>query len=74
MSEAPDVWETPLPPEEFERLVARALADLDGADGEEMAAFMAWFKRRYPTPIERLRYCTAETRKWSKTRGIARPR
>jgi hypothetical protein len=69
--EQPDnIWEEPLPPEEFERLVHRAIADLDGPEGEEMAAFMDWFKRRYPTALERLRYTTRKYREWSKTRGV----
>lgn len=69
-----DVWEEPLPPEEFERLVRRALADLDGPEGEEMLAHMRWFMRRYPTLLDRLRYSTRKFKEWSKTRGIARPR
>ena len=68
------VWEKPLPPDEFERLLARALAELDGPEGDEMAAFMAWFRRRYPTPLERLRFSTRQYRQSIKHRGIARKR
>jgi hypothetical protein len=67
-----DVWEETLPAEEFERLVRQALADLDGSEGEEMRAHMRWFLRRYPTPLDRLRYSTRKYKEWSKTRGIAR--
>lgn len=67
-----DVWAEPLPADEFERLLRRALTDLDGEEGEEMRAFMAWFVRRYPTPLERLRYTTRKYKEWSSTRGIAR--
>ena len=63
-------WEKPLPVDEFERLVARALDDLDGPEGEEMASFMAWFKRRYPTPLDRLRFSTRQYRQSMKLRGI----
>jgi hypothetical protein len=70
-----DIWEEPLPPAEFDRLVQKAIADLDGPEGDEMAAFMEWFTRRYPTPLERLRYTTRKYREWSRTRGIlANPR
>lgn len=64
------VWDEPLPLDEFERLLARALDDLDGPEGEEMASFMAWFKRRYPTPLERLRFSTRQYKQSSRLRGI----
>lgn len=51
-----DYYDAPLPSDEFERLVARALAELDGPEGEEMRAHIAWFKRRYPAPTDRIRY------------------
>jgi len=63
-------WEAKLPTPEFERLLATALAELDGREGEEMLAFMAWFNRRYPTPLERLRFTTREWRRSNATRGI----
>lgn len=65
-----DPWEEPLPPEEFQRLVAQAVAELDGPEGEEMAAFMAWFKRRYPRPLERLRFSTLQYKQSMRIRGI----
>lgn len=65
-----DVWETPLPADEFDELVRAAIDGLDGAEGEEMLAHMAWFKRRYPTPLDRLRYSTRKYREWTKTRGL----
>ncbi len=73
-AEPRDVWEEPLPPEELERLVRRARADLDGPEGEEMLAHMRWFMRRYPTPLDRLRHSTRKFKERSRTRGIARPR
>jgi len=68
------VWEQPMAPDEFERLVARALQDLDGPEGQEMTAFMAWFKRRYPTPLERLRFTTRHYKQSIRRRGVLRPR
>ena len=68
------IWEKPLSSDEFERLLTRALADLEGPEGAEMAAFMAWFRRRYPTPLDRLRFSTRQYRQSIKHRGIARNR
>ena len=65
-------WEARLPGPEFERLLATAIAELDGREGEEMTAFMAWFNRSYPTPLERLRFTTREWRRSNATRGILR--
>lgn len=47
-----------LPPDEFERRLAEALESARGPEGAEMAELIAWFKRRYPRPIDRLRYAT----------------
>lgn len=69
-----NIWEEPLPREEFERLVQMAIEELDGPEGEEMLAFMAWFKRRYPTPLDRLRYSTRKYKQWMKARAFAMAR
>lgn len=50
------LWEEPLPPEEFEARLARARAELDGPEGERIREYIEWFQRRYPTPLDRLRY------------------
>jgi hypothetical protein len=50
------VWDTPMSAEEFARRQAEGAARLSGPDGDEMRALMAWFIRRYPTAIDRLRY------------------
>jgi hypothetical protein len=50
------VYEERLPPEEFARLEARARAELAGPEGEEVRQQIAWFQRRYATPLERLAY------------------
>jgi hypothetical protein len=36
-------------------LVRSAIDGRDGPEREEMLAHMAWFKRRYPTPLDRPR-------------------
>jgi hypothetical protein len=61
--------------EEFNRRLALALAELDDDNQlDEIRAHVTWFKRRYPTPLERLRYIRRKYNDWTKTRGIGSPR
>jgi hypothetical protein len=62
-------WETPLPPEEFARREAAGEAALAGPEGEEMRAAIAWFVRRYPTPIARIAYIRRKTREAALLQG-----
>jgi len=55
-----EIDERELTPEEFDGLVRRALSDQ--AELEERAALVAWFKRHYPTPRERLAYARRKYR------------
>jgi hypothetical protein len=50
------IHDDPLPPDEFERRVSAAIAELDGEEGENLGGLVRWFLRRYPTPLDRLRY------------------
>jgi hypothetical protein len=61
---APDdtFWEAPIPPADFARRVQDTLASLAGPEGDDMRAMLAWFTRRYPTPLERLAYIRRKTR------------
>ena len=55
----PDIealWEGSLPRDEFNRRVNQAIRELDGEEGENIAALIDWFQHRYPTARERLRY------------------
>jgi hypothetical protein len=45
-----------LPADEFDRRLAQALESARGAEGDEMRALIEWFLRRYPRPLDRLRY------------------
>ena len=64
-----------LEPEEFDRRLAQALAELDGEEGERIDELLAWFGRRYPTPLERLRYARRAYEQAVKLRGaVLRPR
>lgn len=73
VSDPANVWEEKLATAEFDRLVRAAIAELDGPEGDEMRSLMAWFVRRYPTPLDRLRYSTRKHKEWSRTRGRLRP-
>ncbi|MBL8608590.1 MAG: hypothetical protein JNL38_14790 [Myxococcales bacterium] len=64
-----DAWLRPLPAAEFEALVARGLASLDGPEGDELADLHAWFVRRYPTPTARLAYVRAKSRARARRSG-----
>jgi hypothetical protein len=65
---ANEIYETPLSPEEFDRRLALARAEGD----EELRELIAWFCKRYPTPLERLRHSRRVTRSWLATRAIVR--
>lgn len=66
------VWDAPLDPAEFARREAASVASVMGPDGEEMRALHAWFIRRYPTPLERLKYIRKQTESIAAT-GRKRP-
>jgi len=60
-----------LPPEEFERRLAAALESARGPEGEEMSVLIDWFLRRYPTPLERLRYARRKYEEAQRLRAAA---
>jgi hypothetical protein len=45
------------------RLLAVPIGD---AEAEEALSLIRWFRRRYPTPAERLAYCRRAYRRWTK--------
>jgi hypothetical protein len=49
--------------EEFRRLLA---VPIGAAEEEEARSLIRWFRRRYPTPAERLAYCRRAYRRWTK--------
>lgn len=57
MTAAARVYETPLPRAEFDALLQVAIEALDGDEGVEIRGYLAWFAKRYPTPLARLAYC-----------------
>lgn len=56
-----------LPTAEFDRRLADALESTLGPEGSEMAELIEWFLRRYPKPLDRLRYAR---RKYEETRWL----
>jgi hypothetical protein len=51
-----------LSPEEIRLALARPLGE---AEEEESRALIRWFRRRYPTPAERLAYARRAYRRWT---------
>ena len=46
-------------------------APITDAERDEVLALARWFRRRYPTPIERLAYVRRAYARWQRTLGIA---
>ncbi len=55
-SASDDFWDRPLAPEEFRSRVAKAIAELETAEGVVMREYLDWFCRKYPTGADRLAY------------------
>jgi len=70
-SEARAAWLAPLPPEEFDRRLALAIAELDGEELENITSLLAWFSRRYPTVKERLAYARRRHEAWARAASHA---
>ena len=47
--------------EEVEAALRTPISD---SEREEILALVAWFRRRYPTPLDRLRYVRRAYRRW----------
>lgn len=46
-------------------------APISEAERDEVLALVRWFRRRYPTPAERLAYVRRAYAQWRRTLGIA---
>jgi hypothetical protein len=62
--------ELPLPADEFERR-REAVDAVNGPEGVEIRDLIAWFLRRYPTPLDRLRYSRRKYDEATRFRGVA---
>jgi hypothetical protein len=70
--EAAAIWEAPLPPEEFERRLAAALAEKE--EIERLGELIDWFSRRYPTGHERSAYVRRKYAEWTRAPERIAPR
>ena len=54
---------------------ARAYLDQPTTEAERQSVLdlVRWFRRRYPTPAERLAYVRRAYARWQRTAGVARP-
>ena len=62
------IYEQPLPADEFARQVALTLGDEE--DMQAAREFCRWFKRRYPTAKARLDYANQRYREWMRMSPI----
>lgn len=53
-----------------EELDAWVSAPWDPADREEALALIAWHRRRYPTPLARLRHAREAYARWTRNRVV----
>jgi hypothetical protein len=60
--------ERQLSPEEFRAALAIPLGE---AEEQESRSLIRWFRRRYPTPAERLAYARRAYRRWAASRPTA---
>ncbi len=62
IARAMDIYNRPLTKEEF---LARESIPISDEEREEILSLVRWFRRRYPTPLERLTYVRQATRRWT---------
>ena len=48
-----------------EELQCRIDAPFAPGEREDLEAYIAWFQRQYPTPLERLRWASRSYRQWT---------
>ena len=58
-----------LSPLEAREYLERPISD---SERDEVLALVRWFRRRYPTPLDRLAYVRRAYARWQRTLGIAR--
>ena len=63
------VWDAKLSPEEFDRRERELRLPERAAEHAEMDAMIAWFCRRYPTPLDRLRYVRRQMESITRTQA-----
>ena len=63
-------YERPLPKDEFDARLRDAIAEMAGPEGDAIRDDVAWFVRRYPTPLARLRYARRKYGEAMRTGGL----
>jgi hypothetical protein len=63
---AVEIYDAELSPQEFDRRLARMRES--GAESAEVEGLIAWFRRQYPTPRERLAYVRRKAVEWGRGR------
>jgi hypothetical protein len=58
-----------LTPEEARAYLEHPISE---AEREEVLALARWFRRRYPSPADRLAYVRRAYARWQRTAGVAR--
>ena len=58
--------ERQLTPDQVRAAMAVPLSD---SERDESLSLIRWFRRRYPTPVERLAYARRAYRRWSTAQG-----
>ena len=56
-----------LTPDQVRAAMAVPLSD---SERDESLSLIRWFRRRYPTPVERLAYARRAYRRWSAAQGL----
>ncbi len=46
-------------------------ARMSDVEREQLLELVAWFQRRYPSPLQRLAYVRRAYARWQRTRGLA---
>lgn len=73
-SEPSSVYDAVLPADEFDRRLADAISSMDGREGDDARDLIAWFLRKYPSPLERLAYTRRKYREVMSLRARAAKR
>ena len=63
-------YERVLTPEEIERVLTDTREEAEGPKGEETRSLILWFRRRYPTPLDRIRYSRRKYHEAKRFQGI----
>jgi len=63
----------PAPDRRLSAAEARAYLDapITQVERDAVQDLVRWFRRRYPTPVERLAYARRAYARWQRTRGLA---